>query len=215
MLLYIKEERFFNCLTWLYPISSGIIVSTLLVEHLYYFNEHYTSMLVFSSCSKIQICWKDFFGSVFNNVFALFHVAIVSIGFGIQITIFVRQRQLEKQQADGNMVVRYNKDGALISKGNPQPPCHKLWRHNRTVLTPLASLSSFILSLTIILLKGYIFFNIGPSGPPALGEFLIFSSVSVNFFLYNFIETICSPTLRNSLMDRIPCLRREYHVVIV
>ena len=185
-------------------------------EIFYNFKEHQTSMLFFSSCSKIPICWEEFTGLVSNNIFALSHVAIVSIGFGIQITIFVKQRQLAKQQADGSMVVRYNKkDGASISRGNPQSPCHKLWRHNRTVLTPHASLSSFIISLTLILLKVYFFYNMGPSGPSVVGEFLIFYSASVCFFPYNFIETICSPTLRNSLMDRIPWWRREYHVVIV
>ena len=214
MVKYIEEERLFHILTWLHPIISGIIVSVLLGANLYKSNENHTSMLMYSSCSKIPISWEEFSGMVYTKMFALSHIVVVPIGFLVQIAIFVRQRQLEKQKADGIMVIIYERDGVTISRRAPdEPSCHKLWRHDRTVVTARASFSSFLLRLVEIILNAYFFFNVSPSGPPVLGQFLITSTISIRFFLYNFIETICSPTLSNSLIDKIPFWRREYCVV--
>ena len=216
MLTYIEEQKFFNCLTWLHHVLSGVFVSVLVGENLPKLGEHHTSMFFYSSCSKIPVLWEEFSGLFFYNLFVISHLAIVSIGFGIQIAVFVKQKQLEKQQADGIIIETYNMDDVTISDRTPHhQSSHKLRRHNRTVLTPKASFSSFLLSVTIIILNAYFFFNIGPSGPPILVEFLIFSTVSVYFFLYNFIATICSPILRNSLIDIIPCRKRKYSVVNV
>ena len=221
---YIKEESFFMCLTWLYPVLSGIIVSVLLCEHHSLFlnyNESHTSLIWYSSCSKIPILWEEFEETLFNTVIGLSHMAVVSITIFIQIAIFIRQRQLEKQKADGIFLIIYKRDGVTISRrSSDQPSCHKLSRHNRSVVTPRASFMSFIIIFSYYLLISLIgvpwrwnLLKMGASGPSILGEGLVFLLPSVMFFLYLFIETICSPTLRNSLSDVFPCQRSAYHVV--
>lgn len=181
-------------------------------------NKSHTSFGWYSSCSKIPILWEGLTGSIANNVFALSHMLIISIAIGTQILLSMRKRQLEKQRADGIMDIIYNRDGVSISRRAPdQTSCRKLWRYNRTVVAPQASLSSFLISISYVLLQGTLFFNIGNSGPPLFSQFIFFTTFSQQFFLYTFIETIFSPTLRNSLPDFIPCFRRRpvYQVVNV
>ena len=116
------------------------------------------------------------------------------------------------------MVITYNRDGVTISRRSPdQPSCHKLWKHNRTVVSPKASLLSFLLSMHIVLLNGFFLSNLGPSGPTIYGQLINFLSFCILFFLYSFIEAIFSPTLRSSLLDVFTCYRRRraYHVVNV
>ena len=156
--------------------------------------------------------------SISYNFFGLSNLLYISISFLSQIALYIRQRQLEKQRADGIMVITYNRDGVTISRRSPdQPSCHKLWKHNRTVVSPKASLLSFLLSMHIVLLNGFIFSNLGPSGPTIYGQLFNFLSFCILFFLYSFIEAIFSPTLRSSLLDVFTCYRRRraYHVVNV
>ena len=214
------------CLRWLCLVLSGIIVSVLLGEHhglFLNYHESQTSLLWYSSCSKIPIIWEDVERSIFNTVIGLSHMALVSFTIGTQIAIFIRQRQLEKQKADGIMLTIYNRDGVTISRrSSDKPSCHQLSRHYRSVVTPQASFLSFLIIFTYYLLcHSLLFFPIifssemGASGPRILGEGLFFLLPSVMFFLYLLIETICSPTLRNSLSDVFPCRRRAYHVINV
>ena len=159
--------------------------------------------------------WQDLTSSIFNNVFALSHIVVILVGFGTHIALFLSQRQLEKQVADGIMVITYNMDGVTVTRRTPDKPSYqKLFRHNRTVVAPQASFLSFLLNLLIVMLLGNFFFFMGPSGPTIWQQFLVFTTHSIHFFLFNFIETICSPKLLNSLMDFCPC-RRQYRVVNV
>ena len=211
----IKEESFFNCLTWLHPALSGIIVSVLLGGNFLNSNEPHTSFILYSSCSKLPMIWQELTGSIFNNVFALSHIVVILFGFGTHIALFLSQRQLKKQVADGKMIITYNMDGVTISRSSQDiPSCHKLFRHNRTVVAPKASFLSFLLNFLIVMLLGNFFFFMGPSGPTIWQQFLVYTTHSIHFFLFNFIEAIYSPKLLNSLMDFCPC-RRQYPVVNV
>ena len=217
---YIKEESFFICLTWLYPLLSGTIVSVLLGENFLNSNQS-TSLIWYSSCSKTPVLWEEFDGSIFNAVTGLTHLIVVFVTIGIQIATYRRQKHLENQGADGIMVVTYNRDGITISNRKPdQPSSHTLSRHyNRTVVTPRASLLSFLVIFPyylLILLSGHMpNVDKGPSGPPVFGQFIIFLSPSIIFFLYPLVETIFSPTLRDTLTDFFLCRRRAYYVVDV
>ena len=221
MLNYIKEESFFICLTYLHPALSGIIVSLLLGENFLASEKSHTSHIYYSSCLKKPILWKEFHWSLYYNVFALSDIVILSITFCIQIAIYLRQKHLENQRADGIMVITYNRDGITISKRKPdQPSSHTLSRHyNRTVVTPRASLLSFLVIVPyclLLLLSGHMpNVDKGPSGPPVFGQFLVFLSPSIIFFLYPLVETIFSPTLRDTLTDFFLCRSRAYYVVDV
>ena len=179
-------------------------------------NEPHTSFILYSSCSKIPMIWQELTGSLFNNVFALSHIVVILFGFGTHIALLLSQRQLKKHIADGIVIITYNMDSVTVSRRTPDlPSCHKLFRHHRTVVAPQASFLSFLLNLLIVMILGIFFFFMGPSGPPLWQQFFLFTTHSMHFFLFNFIETICSPKLRNSLMDFCPCRRRQYNVVNV
>ena len=211
----ITEEKFFKCLTWCYTSLSGIIVSVFLGENFFNLNETQTSFIWYSSCSKVPIMWQNFTGSIFNNVFAISHIVVLSIGAFSQIALLKRQRELEEQKANGIMAVIYKNDGVTITRrALDYQSCKILQRHNRSVVTPWASLTSFLVNLLIIILLGKFFFYMGPSGPPLLEQFFVFSTLCIHFFLFSFVETICSPSLRNSLIRCLP-RKEQYHVVYV
>ena len=213
MLTYIKEENFFICLTWLHPTLCGIIVSMLLGENFFSSN---TLSIWYSYCAKTPILWEEIMGSLVYKVFGLSQSVILISTFIIQILIVKRQRQLYKQIANGIMVEIYQRDGVTISSRSPDlQSSHKLWMHTRTVVTPQASLFSFSYTLLLALPRIFYFFNMDPSGLSTSGELIIFLTFCNLFFLCNFLETIISPTLRNSLLDIFPCYRRVYHVVTV
>ena len=236
MLKYTKEENFFTCLTWLHPALSGIYVSSLLGENFFISNESHTLFIWHSSCSKIPILWEESRYSIHYNV-QLISILIVVITFGIQIAILKRKRQLEKQKPDdGFMVISYNNDPIIIVRGgdihNPimantynndgvtisrRPPDkqsdRKLWKHERTGVTPKASLLTFCLSVITLSSQSFFFFNMGPSGPLICGQFIFVLLFCMLFFLFSFIETIFSPTLWNTLFHVFPCNKQKYHVV--
>ena len=218
MLNYMKEERFFTHLSRLHLALSGIFVSMLLGENFCNSNEFHTIFIWHSSCRKIPIHWEESNWSVYYNVHAVSGMILIFIAFGTQIALFKRKRQLEKLRADGIMVINYNRDGVTISRRTPdQLSCQKLWRHNRTVVTPKASFLSFLLSL-VTLLSDVFFFYLGPSGesgPSIYWQLHLYIIFGRHFFLHSFIETIFSPSLLNTLTDVLPCRRRAYHVVNV
>ena len=89
---------------------------------------------------------------------------------------------------------------AAISRADQyQPPCCRLWRHNRTVVTPLASLLSHLFRLVMLLLA--IGSHIGPSSLRVVEQIIISTTFCSLFFLYNLIEAIFSPTFRKSLIE--------------
>ena len=216
MFTYISEESFFIGLTWFHPALSGIIVSMLLGEKFLDSNTLYTSLFWYSSCSKTAILWEEFNTSIAYNIFSVSSIAIVSITIIAHILLLVRLRQLRKKRAQGRIVVIYDSDGVLISKRNEDlTSCRTLWRHERSVVTPKASLFSFIYRLVNILHQGTLYHITGPSGLAPWAQVLIFTIFSQVFFLFNLIETVFSPTLRNSLIDFFPSSRYIYNTVNV
>ena len=214
MLTFIGEEGFFICLTWLHPALSGIIVSILLGEKLLDSNPLHTSLFWYSSCSKIKILWEEFNTSIAYNMFSVSSVVIVSFTIIAHILLLVRHRQLKKRQAECIMVITYNVDNVMISRRNEDSTsCQKLWKHERTAVTPQASLYSFIFRLVATLYKGTLYHNTGSSGLSPLAQILIFTIFSEVFFTSNLIETLLSPNLRNSLIDFFSSRRYAYNTL--
>ena len=202
MITFISEESFFICLTWFHPALSGIIVSMLLGEKFLDSNTLGTSLFWYSSCSKMKMLWEEFNTSIPYNMISISSIAIVAITIIAHILILVRHRQLRKKKAEGIMVIIYNLDGVVISRRNEDSTsCRKLWRHDRTAVTPQASLFSFIYQSIAFLLQGMLYLITGSSGLPPWGQFLTFTIFSQVFFMSNLIETVFSPILRNSLID--------------
>ena len=80
-------------------------------------------------------------------------------------------------------------------------PCCKVWRHRRNVVSPEGSCASFIICQMWFLGVSYHIFNLSDLGSPTVLDFLLFVTPSVDFFVLNLIETLCSPTLRKSLIS--------------
>ena len=137
------------------------------------------------------------------------------VGLGLHFAIFLKQRQLERRQSVADYSVTYNAGDVKIIWKNKQPSNRILRRSRRSVISPLGSFSSFLASAVYNLLRTYIALSITPSGPTVLGELHVFSVHSVYFFSLNLIESICSPTLRNSLIDIMPWSRDEYRVAVI
>ena len=167
MLTFIKEESFFICLTWVYPALSGIIVSLSLGEN--FLSNNNTHIF-----PELPILWDHIWWSI-SFVYKLFgitnflFIATTSI---THIFLFLRQRQLEKQRAEGIRVITYNRDGVTISRRAPDlQSSHKLWKHYRTVVTPQASFYSLLFTLLH-------FFVFAVFNDPFFGQIAIFLSFS-------------------------------------
>ena len=180
-------------------------------ENFFISNESWTPFFWHSACSKIH--WEESFNSIHYNVHAVSLLVMVLLTSGIHVAIFIKKRKLQKQNKEGIMVVNYNMDGVTISRRCPDvQSCAKLWKHNRTVISPKASLMSFLLALITLSCLCFLYFNVGPSGPPIWGDFLLALMFCELFFLFNLVETILSPTLCNSLLDIFPRRYPAYHV---
>ena len=186
----------------------------LLGDHFFSSNESQTTFIWHSSCSKIPILWEELNYSIHYYVRVVSCFLIVFITVGTQIAVFKRKWRLEQQRADGIMVITYDRDGVTISRRGPDvQSSHKLWKHNRTVVTPNASFLSFLLSVITLSSHFYFFFNVGPSGPLICGEFIFVLIFCMLFFVFSFIEAIFSPTLCNTLFCVFPCRKYKCHVV--
>ena len=124
--------------------------------------------------------------------------AIALLNLAILISIFLKQKQLEKQSPD--WVVVYCENGVKFEKKKPHSS-RILWKHTRNVVSPMGSFAAYIVAILYHMIVGYIYYDVGPSGPPIIGQFLFFSRHSFYFFVLNFIETMCSPTLRKSFIN--------------
>ena len=150
------------------------------------------------------------------NSYMIGNVALIVVGLGLHFAIFFKQRELERQQSVPDYSVTYNTSDVKIIRRRKQPSSNcTLWRFRRNVISPVGSFSSFLASAVYILLMNYIVLSITPSGPSVLGELHVFSVHSVNFFCLNLIESTCSPTLRNSLINVISWSRDEYRVTVI
>ena len=216
MIKHMKEESFFMCLKWFHHSLTGIIASTMLVESRLDTNESHSLHIFYSFCSKKHILWKEFQGSSANKMFAVTQMTLMALTFISQIFLFIREKQLEKQRREGIMVVTYNMDGVTISRRGPNIGLNgKLWRHNRTAVTPKASLFSFLVSLMSHLLRLYFILSICPSGLPIFGQIIFCLHFCYLFLIDSLIETIFSPKLYKSLSDFFLRSNRSYRVTDV
>ena len=212
---YIQEENVFKYLTWVCHTLCGLCISMLVGDN-YLFNE-YNSSIIHRSCTKFpKLILVDLSVTIaFKNVYLTMHTLVIIVGLGINIAIFFKQRQLESQQSVAEFSVSYNTSDVKIIRKSNQPSNCSLWRFRRNVISPLGSFSSFLVSVVYSLPVYYIILSITPSGPSVLGELYLSSIHCVYFFWLNIVETICSPTLRSSIINVLPWSRNEYNVVIV
>ena len=151
----------------------------------------------------------------YYHLYVTGNVTLIVVGLGLQFAIFLKQRQLERQQSVQDYYITYNANDVKIIRKTKKPSNCTLWRFRRNVISPVGSFLSFLASAVYILLMNYIVLSITPSGPSVLGELHVFSVHSVNFFCLNLIESTCSPTLRNSLINVMPWSRDEYRVAVI
>ena len=210
MLTYITEETFFNSLTWLCHALCGIFTSAF-VGYDFIFDEYEWS-IINSYCTKMPkiillVVESDVF---FYNLGIIFHISVICLGVGIQIAIFMKQKQLEKQQSVAQWAVSYSMSGVKMINRSNQISNRQLWKHKRNVVSPMGSFLSFLSCEFYMLL---IVFNTVSKGPPIITQIILFSVHVMYFFCFNLIKTICSPTLHGSLINVIPWRRHAVSVV--
>ena len=193
----IKESNFFSTILWLHPTIAGLIASVVLGENFH--DRHRVSEF---------LCGKSFTWLFFIKLGAVSQVLSFLITLTTHILIFYRVRELEKERAGGIMVVNYQRDGVTISKRGPDlQTSKKLWMYSRTVVSPKASLISFIFNILFKTIIAYLTFNYG----------LRFQSIQRVMVLCHlfcflpFIEAMFSPCLR----ENCPSYRNRFHVVMV
>ena len=201
----VKEETFFNFLAKITPSVAIIIVSATIGQH---FTPHMP--LLSSCCTKTPIRWKENWISMPNAICIFsFNSMMCLIGLGLQSAIFIKLKQVElqlNQPSNHTWVISYDtENGANVtnSRLQSQPSSRRMLRHRRNLISPIGSCVSFIVMQIWYLFVTYYLFHITSSGPPIGFYILLFVSPSMDFFLLNLIETVLSPTLRNSLFDLI------------
>ena len=219
----IKEERFFNVLQCIFPVQAGVVVSMLLGENLFA-DEDFTTMLFYSYCSRISCSWQKMKNDIGIGHLIGSIVTYCVIGLGFQLAIFVREKQIEKQQTARVWSVSYNNNNGVriassdsnsnisTTSSSSNSNVRVLWKHHRNVISPYASLVSFLVCQVYALVIIYLFLEIGPLGPAVFFQFLHFIIFFLFFFPLSLIETVFSPTLLDSL---IPCRKRKYQAVTV
>ena len=214
MMKIIREESLFTFLSWISVSFSGVVVALVVGDNFFNAVKSRTLFNNFGSC----LLWEH---SPFSyDSLIVLSLSLVLFTSVIQIVLFFKHRQLEKQRARGIMVVTYNRDGVTISSRSvDQPLCRKLSNFNRTVVTPKASFLAFLSNLLRVFIHILIYKIEGPpsdrSDPSIFTQFIIYLEFCVLFFIFTLIETIFSPTLLNTLIDYMPCHRQAYIDVIV
>ena len=216
----IKEEGFFKALQWIFPVQAGIVVAMLVGENLFSY-EDYTTMLFYSYCSRISCSWQKMADGIgIGHLIGSIGTFCV-VGLGLQLAIFVRESQIEKQQTARVWSVSFNNNnGVRISSADSNSnismtsnsTSRVLWKHHRNVISPYASLVSFLVCQVYALVIIYLFLEIGPLGPAVIFQFLHFIIFCIFFFVLSLIETAFSPTLLDSL---IPWRKRKYQAATV
>ena len=204
---YIKEEGFFKTLSSLFPVLSGVIISVLLGDN-YFSDENTATAPFYSCCAKIPTPSQEESGLVAVNLVIVYNITFCLVVLGIHIATFRRARLLEKQQS-------LNLPNMGNAKGDKDSSTHSLTmtKHRRNVVSPEAScVSFFVFAFYNLPISYYMSLHQGSSSTPVTGEILFFLQISLHFFVLNVIETVLSPTLRNSL---IPWRKSEYHIVTV
>ena len=203
MTKYVHEETFFRFLAKLVPSLSIIIVAAKMGEN---FSLNVPPM--YSCCTKAPIRWRKIANMVSLPILSVINFIMCFIGLGMQITIFVKLKQVESRPPNDPWpwAISYDTrsgDVETIAKSHSLKSHCKVSRHSRNLVSPIGSCVSFIVCLIWMLVTSYYIFNISPSGPGIVHDFLLFMAPSKDFFLVNFIGTICSPTLTKSLFESI------------
>ena len=142
-------------------------------------------------------------------------IFFVLFTFGIQITLFFKQRQLKKERASGIMIITYNNDGVTITRRCADESLgRKLINFNRTVVSPKASALVFLSNVLRVCLHILLYSIDGSSDPSFVTQFAVYVEYCVLFFLFTLIETYFSPILFNTIIDYIPWYNREYIVTV-
>ena len=159
----------------------------------------------YSWCAKSAIRWDDFSRLPSITIFEMWIAAMSSVGLALHIAIFRKLRQIESRQPIVQWVVSFNNQGdggadvvdVRRALRVPSQQIAGVWRHRRNVVSPMGSLATFIVSnVTLIGISYYL----GQTGPSVIMDILIFLRPCQDFFLFNLIETLCSPTLGNTFM---------------
>ena len=208
------------CLAWIHPALCGIIVAVLLGENFLDLDISSTTLYYYSSCTKIEMLWDQFNTSIVYHMFSMSSLAINLVTIFVHIFLLKKHRQLKKQKADGTMIISYiNEDGISITRRPADTVlCQKLRKYERTVVTPKASQFSFIVKLAFIPFTVILYKTAGSSGLhswPLWAQSFMFTMFSQVFVLNNLVETILSPSLRNTLIDYFTLSRQSCPVVKV
>ena len=207
---YLKEESVFKCLTWFIHTICGLTISVIVGDNLF---NAYDSSIIHLSCGTMPkwfLVGKSF--TIYNELvikLCVIYVTIVFVDLIIQFAIFITQKRLKIMQCFPKCFAPCFGNDYHILKVHGYN--RKLWRFGRNVVSPIGSFLSFLAGVSYNLLLTYAYI----SGHPQVGELLIFSVHYIHFFCFNLIETLSSPTLRNSLITKILWFRNEHYVVNV
>ena len=203
----VKEDSLFTFLNRISPTVAVTVVSVMVGRNVWPGGGGGISQLSpqYSWCAKSAIRWEDFARLSSLTFFEVWIAAMSFVGLAMHIAIFRKLRQIESQpmpicqwvvsfnnQGDGD-VDATRRDGAV-----PSQHVGGVWRHRRNVISPMGSFATFVVSnATLIAISYYL----GQTGPSVLMDILIFLRPCQDFFVFNFIETLCSPTLGNTFME--------------
>ena len=197
----INEVKLFSRILWLYPTIVGLIVAVLLGEN--FLDSHRVSEFL----SSELYTWHRIKRLYFVKVLAMLQGLSFIITIAIHILLFYRLRELETKRAEGIMLVNYQRDGIKISKRSPDlQTSKKLWMYNRTVVSPKASLISFIYNILFKIMIISLLFVYGMRIQTM--QIIVLCHL---FCFCNLVEAIFSPSLRENL----PRCQNRFHVVMV
>ena len=148
-----------------------------------------------------------FKGLYFVKVFFVLQGLSFFITLATHILLFYKLRELEAKRAEGIMLVNYLRDGVTISKRSPDlQTSKKLWMYNRTVVSPKASLISFMYNILFKIMIISLLFEYGFRVQTM--QIIVLCHL---FCFCNLVEAIFSPSLRENL----PRCQNRFHVVMV
>ena len=210
---FIEEAKFFTFLSWISISLSGVIASISLGESFLdtfnELNESHSSFKYYGLCSFRE----DPLSLGIHFILMIFFVLFT---FGIQITLFFKQRKLKKERASGIMAIIYNNDGVTISRRCADESLgRKLINYNRTVVSPKASFWVFLSNALRVLILVLLFsIEDTTSDPPIILQFVVYVDLCVHFFLFTLVEHYFSPILFDAIIHYIPWHDRAYIVPV-
>ena len=205
---YITEDSFFSGISTLLVTYSGIVVAMSLGESFFTFDDSNTTFVWYSFCSNTPFIIGD--KSFSYNIQMVINMLILSTTVVSHILYFCKKRQIELRSEKVTVENFSLEDGVTTPRTlEAQPPRHYLRNFHRTVVSPKASLITFIMSVFKYSVLGYFYLNMSTDGLPIGGQFILFVTFCKIFFLDGFIVTYFSPTVWSSLF---PCHGQAHHV---